>query len=539
MIYSNSIRLLDCTLRDGAYVNDAEFGKPVMRGIISKLQDAHVDVIECGWLKDFEHKEGTSFFHVPSDALPYINNKNDKILYCAMIDWNRYDPSVMPPYDGKSIDAVRVVFPLGRTSEAISLGTKIRDKGYKVLFQAANTLAYSDDDLLELSKVMNEFKPLALSVVDTFGAMYPSDLEHIVSVLDEHLDKSIELGLHAHNNQQLAFALCIRFIEILKDKRDILVDGTLSGMGRGAGNATTELVASYIDRVWNGNYDMNAIMDAIDMYIQGIGEKFSWGYSTPYFISGYYQCHVNNIAYLTKNHRTNARDMRNVIESLSAEDRRKYDYDLLEAKYLENQNRIVDDEAAIEKLKNEFKGRKVMLIAPGKTSMSEKDKLTRFIDENNPVVIEVNSINKLYNPDYVFFTNSVRYEYARNTYPKTFYKNKRILLSNIHNQESEDEHIVNFNLVIKRGWEHFDNAVILALRLLNKLDVTDVYLAGFDGFKTKYNESYADESLPTLNPDNKWDELNEEIKDMYKDFHTSVKGRMNITFLTESIFEVK
>ena len=81
--------------------------------------------------------------------------------------------------------------------------------------------------------------------------------------------------------------------------------------------------------------------------------------------------------------------------------------------------------------------------------------------------------------------------------------------------------------------------MILALRLLNKLDVNDVYLSGFDGFKTRYNESYADESLPTLNPDNKWDELNEEIRSMYKDFHDSVKGKMNITFLTESIFEVK
>ncbi len=534
-----NIRLLDCTLRDGAYVNNAEFGKPAMRGIINKLQDAHVDIIECGWLKDPEYKDGTTFFHIPSDLLPYINDKNDKIIYCAMIDWNRYDASVLPLCDGKSIDAVRVVFPLGKQDEAIKIGAEIREKGYKVLFQAANTLAYSDDDLISLAEIMNEFKPVSLSVVDTFGAMYPSDLEHIIGILDSHLDRDIELGLHAHNNQQLAFALCIRFIEILKNKRNIIVDATLSGMGRGAGNATTELVASYLDRVCNGNYDMNAIMDAIDMYISGFAERFKWGYSTPYFISGYYQCHVNNIAYLSKNHRTNARDMRNVIESLSEDDRRKYDYDLLEAKYLENQNRIIDDQNTIEKLKAEFRGRKIMLIAPGRSTVTERDKLQHFIDTENPVVIEVNSINKLYEPDYVFFTNTVRYEYARNTYPKTFEKLKRILLSNIHTDNSEDESIVNFNLVIKRGWEHFDNAVILALRLLNKLDVKEVYLSGFDGFKTKYNESYADESLPTLNPDNKWDELNDEIKDMYKDFHNTVKDKMNITFLTESIFEVK
>ena len=532
------IKLLDCTLRDGAYVNNAEFGKPVMRGIISKLQDAHIDIIECGWLKDPDYIEGTSYFHVPSDSLQYINNKNSNILYCAMIDWNRYDVSVLPPYDGKTIDAIRVVFPHGKHNEAIEIGGKIRDKGYKVLFQAANTLAYSDDDLIELAGMMNDFKPISLSVVDTFGSMYPADLERIVGVLDSHLDSDIELGLHAHNNQQLAFALCIRFVESLKGRRNIIVDATLSGMGRGAGNATTELVASYIDRVQNGDYDMNAIMDAIDMYIQGFREKFSWGYSTPYFISGYYQCHVNNIAYLATNHRANARDMRNVIESLSVDDRRKYDYDLLEAKFLENQNRIVDDEQTINSLKKFINGKKVLLIAPGKSTITEKDIIHTFINSEKPVVIEVNSINKLYDPDYVFFTNCVRYEYARDTYPRTFEKVNRILLSNISIEGAENELIVNYNLVIKRGWEHFDNAVILALRLLNKINAVDVYIAGFDGFKTKYNESYADESLPTLNPDNKWDELNEEIKDMYKDLYLSVKDRMNISFITKSIFDV-
>ena len=116
-------------------------------------------------------------------------------------------------------------------------------------------------------------------------------------------------------------------------------------------------------------------------------------------------------------------------------------------------------------------------------------------------------------------------------------KTKKILLSNIKPDTDENEVIVNFNSVIKRGWEHFDNAVICTLRLLSKLGVKNVALAGFDGFKTSYNESYADSSLPTLNPDGKWAELNEEIKDMFKDFVMSSKDKMTIEFITESIFE--
>ena len=89
-----------------------------------------------------------------------------------------------------------------------------------------------------------------------------------------------------------------------------------------------------------------------------------------------YQCHVNNIAYLLKNHRTNSRDMHNVIESLPAEDRRKYDYDLLESKYLENQARKYDDSQSIETLKKEIGDRNVLLIGPGKTTKDEFDKIT-------------------------------------------------------------------------------------------------------------------------------------------------------------------
>ena len=533
------IKLLDCTLRDGAYINESMFGKPAIQGIIKKLQDAHIEIIECGWLKDKEYEDGSTFYHVPGDLEPYILNRGNGLTYCAMIDWDRYNVDALPVCDGKSINAIRVVFPHSKHKEGIKVGRKVREKGYKVFFQAANTLAYSNEELMELADDINEFGPVALSVVDTFGAMYFEDLDRIIDVLDARLDKRIQLGFHAHNNQQLAFALSIEFINKLHDRRNIILDATLSGMGRGAGNATTELVTSYVNKKENGSYDMNAVMDAIDTYMQGFQEKYTWGYSTPYFIAGVYQCHVNNIAYLMKNHRTNAKDMRNIIESLSVNERRKYDYDLLEERYLENQNRIVNDEAVVDRLREKIKNQKVLLIAPGKSIIEENDKIQRFIKEEHPVVIAVNAINKLYDCEYAFFTNVVRYEYARNAYPLEFKKHKKILLSNIKVNALDDECIINFNSVIERGWEHFDNAVILCLRLLNRLNADYVYIAGFDGFKTRYNESYADGSLPTLNPDNKWDELNREIVAMYKSLHDSIKDKVKVEFLTESIFDVK
>lgn len=535
---SKSVKLLDCTLRDGAYINDSNFGNGAIRGIIKKLQKAHVDIIECGWLKNKDYERGSSFFHVPADLEEYLD-KNEDILYCAMIDWDRYDVDNLPVYNGKSIDAIRVVFPYGKYREGIVVGQKIREKGYQVLFQAANTLAYSNDDLIDLANAMNKFAPVSVSIVDTFGAMYFDDLERIINILSEKLDKSIEIGFHAHNNQQLAFALSMHFTELLFGKRSIIVDSTLSGMGRGAGNATTELVASYLIRKHHGKYDMNPIMDAIDVYIQGLREKYNWGYSTPYFIAGLYQCHVNNISYLMENHRTSAKDMRNIISAMSQEERRKYDYDVLENIYLENQGRIVDDDDTLSQIKNEFSNKKILLLAPGKSLDIEFGKIKDFIEKENPICIAVNAINSKYKYDYLYFVNIARYEYAKNAYPKPFKETRKILLSNIKTEGKEDELIICFNHVIKRGWKHFDNAVITCLRMMDLLDIKDVYIAGFDGFKTRYNESYSDENLPTLNPDNKWDELNDEIKDMYQDFQQSKPDYMKITSITESIYETE
>lgn len=534
----NKIELLDCTLRDGAYIVEAKFGTQAIKGIIKKLQDANVDIIECGWLKDTPHTDGTSFFHIPSDLEPYLINRSDRVTYVAMIDWNRYRVDALPPCDGKTINAIRIVFPHGKYLEGIAVGREIARKGYKIYFQAANTLAYSEQDLIALANEMNKANPVGLSIVDTFGAMYHEDLERIASVLDQTLNPNIRLGFHSHNNQQLSFALSMQFVERMKQScRDCLVDASLCGMGRGAGNATTELLANYLNLRHHCNYDMNQIMDAIDMYMPYFQERYSWGYSTPYFIAGMYGCHVNNIAYLQSNHRTSAQDMRSIVESLSLEDRYKYDYDLLEEKYIENQSRMVDDTKELARLEETFKGREILLIAPGKTSETQKVRIQNYIASHDPIVIGVNAIHPDYTFDYLFVVNIARYHYAKESYPRQFEKTHKILLSNIKTVAGSKESVFNFNRIVKRGWEHFDNAVISLLRLLDRLHVTQVSIAGFDGFQDKYNESYADHSLPTLNPGNRWDKLNDEILDMFLDFQASAGKNMKIRFLTDSIFD--
>lgn len=538
IIMSRSIQLLDCTLRDGAYIVEGNFGTAAIKGIIKKLDEARVDIIECGWLKNSQHLEGSSYYRTPEDAALYIGNKKANSIYVAMIDWDRYDLSLLPDYDGKSIDAVRVVFPKAHFVEGIDVARQIREKGYKVYLQAANTLGYSDEELLQLVKGVNELKPESISIVDTFGAMFSEDIEHISLLLDRNLDKSIGLGFHSHNNQQLSFALSMKFIEVLRDsQRRIIVDSSLCGMGRGAGNTTTELMVNYLNRKHYGNYDMNAVMDAIDTYMGYFQSHYDWGYSTQTMISGMYCCHVNNIAYLRENHRVSARDMRNIIASLPDEKRLVYDYDLLEKKYLEHLSYIVDDKQNISDLKEALAGRSILLLAPGNSSIEKQPEINEFIKDNNPIVIGVNVIQNIYDYDYLFFVKKDRYEYGKVAHSKQFKSTKKIILSSVKTDAKDNEMLINFERIVSE--KYYDNAMINAIQVMNLLEVDQVYVAGFDGFTKKKDENYSDSHLPTVNFIQDEDELNQQIKKMFNEICISLRGRMKISFLTESIFDTE
>lgn len=180
-----------------------------------------------------------------------------------MIDYNRYDIEQLPMCDGRSIDAIRVVFPKDKVDE------RWRNRfGKRVLFQAANTLAYSDMEILSLIEKVNRIKPEAISIVDTFGAMYGDDLFRIMFLFFNNLHPDIKIGLHSHNNLQMSFSLAIQFIDTLMAKhRSIIVDSSLCGMGRGAENANTELVVGYLNSRYKKGYDVNLIMDTIDTYM--------------------------------------------------------------------------------------------------------------------------------------------------------------------------------------------------------------------------------------------------------------------------------
>lgn len=534
------IRLLDCTLRDGAYIVDGKFGERSIKGIIKRLQDAKVDIIECGWLKDIPHTFGSSFYYTPQDLKQYMQIEKSKYsTYVAMIDYNRYDINRLPVCDGETIDAIRIVFPKDKVAEGLALVKPIREKGYKVFLQAANTVGYSDQELLSMISAVNEEDADAISIVDTYGTMYGFDLQRILFLMNRNLRKDIAIGFHSHNNQQLSYALSMQFVEnvIALSGRKCIVDSSLCGMGRGAGNTPTELIASYLNKQYYADYDINTIMDTIDIYMSHFLEKYKWGYSIPYMIAGTYECHVNNVAYLTKTHRTKSKDMKIIFEMLSADERRRYDYDNLEKVYAEYQNRNVDDAEVKDLLIKRMAGKTLVVILPGKSSETYKEKIKSYIKEKNAIVIGVNAIVADFEYDYLFFSNGIKYEFAKDANSAQYKKAKKIITSNVKDSVDAEEYIVNYNNIQKRKWKYYDNSVIMFLRLMSIILPNTIALAGFDGYADNNSEKYVEEILEPTITQEEMNIMQEEIADMFADYIKINGEKIKIEFLTPSIFQ--
>lgn len=532
------VNLLDCTLRDGAYITDGNFGSGIIKGIINNLNNARVEIIEVGWLKDIEHKEGSTYFQTVEDIIPYLpKDKNKDTKFVTMIDYGRYDIQKLSEFNGESIDSIRVVFPKEKYAEAIKFSKKIKEKGYNLCLQAANTQSYSDLDLIKLAQYTNEVMPESLSIVDTFGVMHKTDLQRIYMILDNNLDKNIKIGFHSHNNLQMSYALSIEFVEFSRQtNRNIIIDSSLCGMGRGAGNTCTELISNYLNSKNNGNYDMNIIMDTIDIYMKNFINNYKWGYNVPFCIAGQLGSHVNNIAYLQDTHKTNFRDLKIILESLAVNERKLYDYEKLEKIYVNYLNKEVRDKETIYKLKRDFSNKKILLIAPGKTINTEKEKIQNFINKENPIIIGINSISEDFKYNYLFFTNPVRYNYAKDQNQKIFSETTKIVTSNISTETKESELIINYNTLMKLGWKYFDNSTIMAIRLLAKLNVEEINFAGFDGYMLNNKDSYNDIILQSDLSDDEKNELNENIIGMLKDFVIKDKFSTKLKFVTNSQF---
>ncbi len=315
---SNKIYLLDCTLRDGGYINDWEFSRGIYDAVSTELQSANVDFIELGIMgsHDADHFK-TKFRSLEETPIPA---KIGNSLFTVMMTGTEYKKMTIHEHDVEnSVDALRYAFFKADVKEALEHMRILIAKGYKVFAQTMATFQYSESGLTELVKEINKIKPYAFYIVDSFGTLYPEDIKRLYHVVDDVMDKNILFGIHAHNNLQMANANAITFITEAKG-RDIIVDGSIYGMGRGAGNAQTEVLMHYLNK--DGEiYGEDIVWQLYTDWFADIRKQFDWGYLPEQFLVSKYKTNPAYVWYLSRKGITNFHKIKEILEQIPDEKR--------------------------------------------------------------------------------------------------------------------------------------------------------------------------------------------------------------------------
>lgn len=521
------IQILDCTLRDGGYVNDFRFGKYGIQKIINQLTDSGIDIVECGFLEDGDYDPNCTVFQTAEQIRGMLPAQKKRTLYVAMACYGEYSANQLSKYDGTSIDGVRVSFHYNEVEGAMDFCQQIKNKGYKIFIQPVGTTSYSQDQLQSLIQKVNELQPYSFYFVDTLGLMHKDDVINMFSFIDMHLHPDIHIGFHSHNNLQLSYSNAQALAE-LRTNRVLSLDASVYGMGRGAGNLNTELIADYINGQQGRAYEIEPLLEIVDEFSIPIREKHKWGYSVPYYLAAINGCHPNYASYLSSKQTLNVKSIATILRMLDAPRRSLFDKNLAEQKYKEFQSREIDDSQTINVLRNSIEGKNVLLIAPGASVNQFSDQIFRLSEQC--ISISIAFIPSFMKCDYTFFSNLKRY-YAID-------KNQLICQNLIHTSniqvEEKNVNVVNYSQLLNESDVIMDNASLMALNLLLKLHPQKVYIAGMDGY-TFGGDNYVQKDLKEEQDKERFCKLNNEIAIRLQE----LSQKMNIEFVTPSLYYSK
>lgn len=534
-----NVRVLDCTLRDGGRIINCEFGNQEIKEISNRLTDAKIDIIEVGFLRDgrtMEYQVDSTFFTSVSQMKPFVNKEKKNTLYTAFIDYGMCDIDNLEPYDGTSIDAIRFGFTKKNYDTAredvLRWINVIKKNGYKLFIQGVNSLSYTDRELLEIVDMVNHVHPYSFGIVDTYGAMYMDDVDRLYSLINHNMLPDICINFHSHNNYQLSFAFAQELIKLSSTgTRQVIIDGTLGGMGKVAGNLNTELIVDFLVRKLHYDYEFEDILDILDDYIYKYTLEHTWGYSTASMMAGIYKSHPNNIIYLTEKFRLDTKDIGKILSMIDSDTRQRYDYDNIQRLYTEYVADKIDDREVINGLKEIMEGKEILILVPGNTLNTHKEIICKYISEKKPIVISVNFVSDKLS-SYAFFGNQKRYARL-----KACRLCQNVIISSNIKSDTESDIVINYHSVINRGYKYFENSTIMLLNLLKRINPWKITIAGFDGFSEESDRNYSDNSFQNERHVNEFATLNKEITAMLQELVETMYPSCTFELITPSLYE--
>jgi len=285
LTFRPDIKVLDCTVRDGGLINNHHFADDLVSAVYHANVAAGVDYMELGYKGDkaiYQPSKHGPWKHCDEDTLRRITDDNPtdlKLAVMADADRTNYKRDILPKSESV-IDMIRVACYINQVPLALDMVKDATDKGYEVMLQLMAVSTVSEGDLEAALNVAAKSDAGGVYIVDSFGSLYSEQIQAYTGMFMAALkDSGKEIGIHAHNNQQLAFANTIEAI-IAGASR---VDATFGGIGRGAGNCPMELILGFLH---NPKFSVRPVLECTQKVFLPLSKGMDWGYSIPYALTG-------------------------------------------------------------------------------------------------------------------------------------------------------------------------------------------------------------------------------------------------------------
>ncbi len=333
------IQLLEATLRDGGFaledaqknkLYDYRFSDKTLERITDCLVKSKVDIIEVGAIEiSIEDKTGFAIYQTIEEASRRIPTQRDKgqkfaVLYrgpdTPLDDIPRWNPSLC--------ELVRVILRYSELEKSLDFCSALSQKGYKVCVQPMLTMRYAQNELEQVIAKSNDMGAYAVYFVDSYGYMQNEDIFRLFEEYDKGLNNDIRIGFHGHNNMGLAFSNTQTFLNIDTD-RELMVDACVLGLGQGAGNLQTEVIADELNRSFGKHYDFDAILELCEIMDQ-YWTKNLWGYSVERFIPARHKAAYKYAVAMRYHYGMSFKEIDHVLSQMSLEEKQRYTVQALE-----------------------------------------------------------------------------------------------------------------------------------------------------------------------------------------------------------------
>ncbi|NMO96075.1 aldolase catalytic domain-containing protein [Paenibacillus lemnae] len=279
---SSHTKIVDCTIRDGGLVNNWDFSVEFVQNLYAGLNEAGVEYMEIGYKNSPKLLKGADqagpWRFLDDDFLREVIPQKGKTKLSALVDIGRVEVDDIMPREESMLDLIRVACYIKDVDKALDLVQTFHDRGYETTINIMALSNVMENELLEAFEMIKDSVVDFVYIVDSYGSLDHKDIDYLVNKFKTHLPNK-RLGVHTHNNMQLAFSNTLVAAELGVE----LLDASVYGMGRAAGNCPTELLVTHLKGT---KYQLRPVLDIIERFMIPVREKEEWGYIIPYMITG-------------------------------------------------------------------------------------------------------------------------------------------------------------------------------------------------------------------------------------------------------------